>query len=248
MTLITSIELADLIVKLEVAKLNPMGSDLSGNNNGLFKNSSHIASLFAFSSSANSFLVSSFSFSPVSYTHLDVYKRQNLLKCLETETPEETILDYVLSDKWTEARIKKFVSTQIRAPEVVAKLTDIITSELNKRTWSKSGLLTIWLKWLFTFRNTELNSMKNKHTKKNIKHLKSSLKTSSDTLPILLGIQGKLEMLKNQANLRKYLQELKIQDEEVNAEAEIIDEEQLIDGNGEESHSNSEIFVDATEF
>ncbi|CCC72197.1 hypothetical protein NCAS_0J02180 [Naumovozyma castellii] len=173
---------------------------------------------------------------------------ENLLKCLETETPEETILDYVLSDKWTEARIKKFVSTQIRAPEVVAKLTDIITSELNKRTWSKSGLLTIWLKWLFTFRNTELNSMKNKHTKKNIKHLKSSLKTSSDTLPILLGIQGKLEMLKNQANLRKYLQELKIQDEEVNAEAEIIDEEQLIDGNGEESHSNSEIFVDATEF
>lgn len=144
---------------------------------------------------------------------------------LEANSTE--ILDDLMSGSWTEPEIKKFILTKINTVDHLSKIFLTISKSITQNPWNEENLLPLWLKWLLTLKSGELNSIKDKHTKKNCKHLKSALRSSEEILPVLLGIQGRLEMLRRQAKLREDLAQLSMQEGE-DDEIEVIEHSNVI--------------------
>lgn len=132
-----------------------------------------------------------------------------------------------MSGSWTEPEIKKFILTKINTVDHLSKIFLTISKSITQNPWNEENLLPLWLKWLLTLKSGELNSIKDKHTKKNCKHLKSALRSSEEILPVLLGIQGRLEMLRRQAKLREDLAQLSMQEGE-DDEIEVIEHSNVI--------------------
>ncbi|EDO16049.1 hypothetical protein Kpol_1067p21 [Vanderwaltozyma polyspora DSM 70294] len=178
---------------------------------------------------------------------------QDLLEKLENNAPKDEILAQLVSSNWVEDRIKNFIDKYLISPEVTSQLCEVIVSTLQKNPWVNEDSLLIWLEWIILWRGAHLNSSKVKHVSKQIKQLKSSLRSSGETLPMLLSMQGRLEMLKTQAILRKELAELNIEDEYNNEfetieqgeghDAMVENEDSLTYANGE-----SDAFYDASAF
>ncbi|QHS73832.1 Utp9p [Saccharomyces paradoxus] len=179
---------------------------------------------------------------------------------LEANSTE--ILDDLMSGSWTEPEIKKFILTKINTVDHLSKIFLTISKSITQNPWNEQDLLPLWLKWLLTLKSGELNSIKDKQTKKNCKHLKSALKSSEEILPVLLGIQGRLEMLRRQAKLREDLAQLTMQDRE-DDEIEVIEHSNVINNSLQDQASpvekpeqdsivyangESDEFVDASEY
>ncbi|EJS43368.1 utp9p [Saccharomyces arboricola H-6] len=185
-----------------------------------------------------------------------------LLSHLESDSTE--ILDDLVSESWTEPEIKKFIVTKVNSMEHLSRIFSTISEAITQNPWNEQDLLPLWLKWLLTLKSGDLNSIKDKHTKKNVKHLKSALRSSEEILPVLLGIQGRLEMLRRQVKLREDLVELTMQDQEgEDDEVEVIEHSNVINnplqdqtssvGNHEQdsivyANGESDEFVDASEY
>ena len=178
---------------------------------------------------------------------------QSLLEKLEDNASREEILENILSEGWIQERIKKFISSSLTSNDATALLFDIIATKLHKNPWDENESILIWLEWLLTWKNVQLNSTKAKQVSKQIKQLKASLRSSSETLPILLGMQGRLAMLKGQDTLRRELAQLNVADE-FNNDQETIEEGENNNAVNEAEDSltyvngESDAFFDASEF
>ncbi|CAI4064164.1 hypothetical protein SKDZ_08G2420 [Saccharomyces kudriavzevii ZP591] len=185
-----------------------------------------------------------------------------LLSHLESNSTE--ILDHLMSESWTEAEIKKFIITKINSLNHLSRIFVTVSEQITQNPWSEQDLLPLWLKWVLTLKSGDLNSIKDKQTRKNFKHLKSALRSSEETLPVLLGIQGRLEMLRRQAKLREDLAQLTMQDQEgENEDIEVIEHSNVINNPLQDQTSSvekpeqdsivyangeSDEFVDASEY
>ncbi|AET39935.1 Utp9p Ecym_5160 [Eremothecium cymbalariae DBVPG len=137
---------------------------------------------------------------------------QSLIDALVNDSDEHTIIDILSSEKWTESRIKDFIRTQLSS-EWCNKIFGIVCSQLKHDVWSSNKALLLMLKWLLTLRSSEIDALQTNNDK-SIKKTRAALKSCSDTFPILLSIQGALEMLKAQAKLRQDLTHLSLEEED----------------------------------
>lgn len=179
-----------------------------------------------------------------------------LISLIESRGSDADILANITSvTTWTDSRITRFITNHITTESISTFLLKCIINDLQKHIYQETSILNTWLKWLLVLSNVP-NSFKNdKENKKILKHFKHSLKTSSESLPILLGIQGRLEMLIRQANLREELNNLSIEDEKdaTVPENELIEEGEAqydVEGKDEEENityvnGESDVFVDA---
>lgn len=172
-----------------------------------------------------------------------------LLAALENKLSENEILDLLTSDRWNEQRIIKFISTKVNTDDILTLLFNIISNELKRNVWNDVDSLTCWMKWLVTQKNIPYQVKHDKNMRKDYKHMKAALKSSSETLPVLLGMQGRLEMLIRQAKLREELANLALEDD--SKDVNVIENGEG-EGEGEDAISylngESDVFVDASEF
>ncbi|CCE65382.1 hypothetical protein TPHA_0L00250 [Tetrapisispora phaffii CBS 4417] len=176
-----------------------------------------------------------------------------LIILLDTDGKNDEILSNITSESWNRDRINKFIKIRLTADSQILKLFNLLSDIVENNIWNIDDRILTWLEWLLTLKSSYLNSSKSKQVAKKLKHFKVSLKTSAETLPILIGIQGKLEMLKRQALLRKELTQLKLENDkneivnidegETNVKDKDDSEDNITYVNGE-----SDAFFDASEF
>lgn len=150
-----------------------------------------------------------------------------LISLIESRGSEAEVINNLTSlSTWNDTRISWFISNYVTSESIATFLFKCITNELQKRIYEETALLNTWLKWLLTIVNIPNSFKHDKVNKKTLKHFKSSLKTSSESLPILLGIQGKLEMLIRQAKLREELYHLSLEEKNLsdNPDNAVIEE------------------------
>ncbi|SMN21986.1 similar to Saccharomyces cerevisiae YHR196W UTP9 Nucleolar protein [Maudiozyma saulgeensis] len=170
----------------------------------------------------------------------------------------EPVISLLISPSWNEQRIINFINTQLTSENLVGSVLNKIITELQHDVWAKDNTLCLWVKWIMMLKNVPHSTIFDKKPKKNMKHLKSALKSSSETLPTLLGIQGRLDLLNKQATLRQELAMLSIDDGtaavaidqgedtnniEIGDAISNEDEDNLVYVNGE-----NDVFVDASDF
>lgn len=162
---------------------------------------------------------------------------QELLTAL-IEGEDKEIIEILNLPTWSSDRISNFLNNKIEENDQAMRLYQLVADEIEKDPWSDNATLPVWLKWILLIKGKDMNISNDKKTRKQTRHLKSALRTSSTTLPILLGIQGRLEMLKTQAKLRKELAGIQLeQDDSTTTENNIT----YADG-------ESDSFVDAAEY
>lgn len=159
------------------------------------------------------------------------------------------ILAGISAETWTEQRIKSFIVFHVNNKERARLIFEAISSNFQHEISNSESSLAEWLKWILTLRN---DCVENRHMKKHTKQLRSSLKNSGESLSTLLGIQGRLEMLRNQAQLREDLARLDVTEDYDKIDAVNHEEDAAEDGeNQDESISyvngESDTFVDAAE-
>lgn len=166
----------------------------------------------------------------------DKISEQLITALIEGEDNEITSI--LALETWSPERISNFVNNKLDDQDQTIRLYSLLANEIEQNVWDTNPISSNWLKWLMLYKGAELDSVNDKKVRKQTRHLKSALRTSSTTLPVLLGIQGRLEMLKTQAQLRKELAELTLEQEETEVSEKNIT---YIDGEGDN-------FVDAPEF
>ncbi|SSD61984.1 uncharacterized protein SCODWIG_03745 [Saccharomycodes ludwigii] len=194
-------------------------------------------------------------------------KLTELLENYTGKDDDNEILVSTKSDKWNEDLIRHYLIKNTNTG-FLGKLYEILSGKITESPWSFDNTMHCkWLKWILILFNiddymSKANSMsaanKKKHfnnaTLKSKRQLKSSLKNTTATLPLLLSIQGKLEMLISQAELRQEMGDLIVNDKSKdngNKKANIDEEldnntEEIAYVNGEENDEDVEKhFVDA---
>lgn len=169
---------------------------------------------------------------------------QSLIESLDKED-ERVILERISSSNWTEQRIKSFIVFHVQTQDRARLIFEVVSSNFQGEVWKKDSVPAEWLKWILTLRGDRLD---NRHTRKHTKQLRSALRISGDSLPTLIGIQGRLEMLKNQAQLREDLSKLAVA-EGGNKEDNVSHDDPVEEHDDSISYVNgeSDTFVDATE-
>ncbi|SCV99342.1 LAFE_0A01068g1_1 [Lachancea fermentati] len=171
---------------------------------------------------------------------------ETLLQALDDNTSPQNIEKILESDKWTEEQIKQVVSKKL-SDDSAYFIFDIVIKQVAQNTWSFNSNLNHWLKWLLTIRDLDFSTNKtpSRNASKNIKHIRSSLRACRDTFPVLLSMQGKLEMLREQSSLRQELSKINIESDKEDAPVQNGEEEEndilYVNGEGDE-------YVDALEY
>lgn len=96
---------------------------------------------------------------------------------------------------------------------------------------SKHDSLSIWLKWLLLIHGGTLATQYNQH--ETLVKLRSELTKGMDLVPKLLSLQGRLQLLKSQAELRKSMEEEKDDEVEHTYNETTLAEETIEYANGE---------------
>ncbi|AAS50702.2 ABL069Cp [Eremothecium gossypii ATCC 10895] len=135
---------------------------------------------------------------------------QALIHALATTLDEKVVTELLISNTWSEDRIKEFVHMHL-LPSRSNELFVIVSQLLASDVWAESSAIRWWFKWLLRLRAPHLDALQPRGNKE-IKALRANLKASSDSLPILLSMQGALEMLRAQAKLRQELSQVALED------------------------------------
>lgn len=98
-----------------------------------------------------------------------------------------------------EANIKETVQSLGSSNAPAITLFEIVSKAVSSNP-SKGSSLSIWLKWILITRGGFIS--KQSSQKKNLKNLKTNLDEGMKLLPRLLALQGRLQLLKSQAELR----------------------------------------------
>lgn len=163
---------------------------------------------------------------------------QKLITALgEANMNSELILEILLQQPWSDNNIQLFVRDDLNE-DSTNKLFEVLAQHISANVDS-AGQASVWLKWLLTLRRSQIKVI-NSNTNKMTKRLRSSLRTSSESLSTLLSIQGKLEMLSGQSFLRKQLASMQINGKDVNEiqDREQEDEQEFVYENGEADDLN----------
>lgn len=178
-----------------------------------------------------------------------------LISLIEERGPQkDVIVNLTSADTWNDSRITWFITDYVTTESIATFLFKCITKELQSHVYEETTLLNTWLRWLLILVNIPNSFKQDKENKKTLKHFRSLLKGSNDSLPILLGIQGRLDMLIRQAKLREELNNLSIEDEKANGsnDADLIEKDEAQNENEDEENmvyvnGETDVFVDAQE-
>ncbi|AMD20955.1 HEL326Wp [Eremothecium sinecaudum] len=154
---------------------------------------------------------------------------QQLIDALTGNVQNSTLIDIICIEKWSETNIKELIRTEL-SHDACNTLYNAIAEFLAKDVWHTNPRLHWWLNWLLILRSTHIEAL-NSHNK-TTKRLKSSLKSCSEAFPVLLSIQGALEMLKAQAKLRHDLAQMTLKEQDPIA-TETMQENEVLYVNGE---------------
>nr|CAO98810.1 nucleolar protein [Nakaseomyces delphensis] len=154
------------------------------------------------------------------------------------EGGDNEIISILELNTWTQERISNFISSKLDDKSQTIRLYSVVANKIEQNIWDTNPIPSNWLKLLMFYKGSELDLTTDKKIWRQTKHLKSALRASTSALPVLLGIQGRLELLKTQAQLRKELSELSMEQEETDVSEKNIS---YVDGEGDN-------FVDAAEF
>lgn len=184
----------------------------------------------------------------------ELYASKTLLELLDRPVPQQNhkIVEIALSDAWSESKIQAFVSAPFVNKQHGTRLISILSSQLEDNIWDSNPRLSMWIRWFFVVQKVNLKD--SKEAKKSIKHIKSALKPSVSALPVLLGMQGRLEMLQKHIELRDDLSQLSVKESENILEKENQYKDQLEDnskGNTDSTlyiNGENDEFVDAPEY
>ncbi|CUM45567.1 unnamed protein product [Debaryomyces fabryi] len=130
----------------------------------------------------------------------------------------------------------KLFSTSESSSDLITKLFEIISKEVASQP-SKNSALSIWLKWLLLVHGGSIAKQPEQYD--NLKTLQAGLTEGMKLMPRLLGLQGRLQLLKSQTQLRNNLNNMNIEsdDEEDKEISNIIvnndDSENVTIANGE---------------
>ena len=130
----------------------------------------------------------------------------------------------------------KLFSTSESSSALITKLFEIISKEVASQP-SKNSALSVWLKWLLLVHGGFIAKQPDQHD--NLKTLQTGLTEGMKLMPRLLGLQGRLQLLKSQTQLRDNLNNMSIEsdDEEDKELTDIMvnndDSENITIANGE---------------
>ncbi|CEP60974.1 Utp9p LALA0_S02e03928g [Lachancea lanzarotensis] len=165
------------------------------------------------------------------------------LQALEAGNDPNEILRILESESWTEAQIKEIVDLELSETHI-KKLFPILSRTIAQNPLSTNSNSTYWLKWMLTLSPNKVCPADNRSAQKGLKQIRSSLRPSADSYPLLLSIKGKLDMLSEQAKLRQEFTSLSMSTNGSNDKNEELFEEQepvYINGEGDE-------YVDAVDY
>ncbi|KAF5093294.1 hypothetical protein D0Z00_004130 [Geotrichum galactomycetum] len=151
------------------------------------------------------------------------------------KTADDSLLDTCLSHRVSE----EFVQIAVRkldrdlAAVLVAKLTDRINHQPT-RIFS----LTIWIKWVLLTYGGYLLTLP--EMVQSMILFKSLLTSKMSVLPKLLGLQGRLDMLKSQMSLRKDAEKVEPQPNQEEDEEEEQEDDAVLIVNGEEDFDDDD--------
>ncbi|CAB4256502.1 similar to Saccharomyces cerevisiae YHR196W UTP9 Nucleolar protein, component of the small subunit (SSU) processome containing the U3 snoRNA that is involved in processing of pre-18S rRNA [Maudiozyma barnettii] len=184
-----------------------------------------------------------------------------LIKALSKENDKSdgmSVISLLTSPSWDEQRIINCINTQLTSESLIGSVLNKIIAELQNNVWTEDNTLHLWVKWIVMLKNIPHSTIYDKKPKKNMKHFKSALKSSSETLPTLLGIQGRLDLLNKQATLRQELAMLSLDDGTSEVAIEQGEDTNNIEAGGAVSNEDednmvyvngeNDVFVDASDF
>lgn len=161
---------------------------------------------------------------------------QQLLNLLEITGNSEDLINILVSENWTEDRIKSFVKINLNE-KLCETLFNTLSNELINNAWTNNTNIHTWLKWILSLRSSQIGELSS-HNNKKVKQLKSSLRISGGAFRTLLSLQGKLDMLKSQVNLRNEFSHITLDESNVSEVTEETNEKEndivYINGEGEE--------------
>lgn len=170
----------------------------------------------------------------VNKLYKDLIKLLNVSK----KTTEEKVISLCSSNNDND-NIKetiKLFSTSESSSALITKLFEIISKEVASQP-SKNSALSVWLKWLLLVHGGFIAKLPDQHD--NLKTLQTGLTEGMKLMPRLLGLQGRLQLLKSQTQLRDNLNNMNIEsdDEEDKEVTDIMvnndDSENITIANGE---------------
>lgn len=170
----------------------------------------------------------------VNKLYKDLIKLLNVSK----KTTEEKVIRLCSSNN-DDDNIKetiKLFSTSESSSALITKLFEIISKEVASQP-SKNSALSVWLKWLLLVHGGFIAKQPDQHD--NLKTLQRGLTEGMKLMPRLLGLQGRLQLLKSQTQLRDNLNNMNIEsdDEEDKELTDIMvnndDSENITIANGE---------------
>ncbi|KAK6459786.1 component of small subunit processosome [Scheffersomyces xylosifermentans] len=135
--------------------------------------------------------------------------------------------------------IKNFATSSSESSELILHLFEIVSNEVAKDP-AKNTSLSVWLKWILLAHGGAI--AKEPQQFENLKTLQSGLNNGIKLLPHLLALQGRLQLLKSQAQLRNSIASLDINSvqNEITEDNEEDEEEDIVYANGENDEDESE--------
>ena len=163
-------------------------------------------------------------------------------------TEDDVVMKLVINQVWTDELAKEFIVKRFDVEEKDEKSKDnllfIFYEKLSKHItmnpWQNNKNSTLFIKWILTLNNVFVSKKISQTINKTNKSLERSLEQSCETLPSLISIQGKLEMLIAQEELRIEMAEIlsdEDDDDEVNSKNKdvAIEEDDNEEGAGVEN-------------
>lgn len=148
-----------------------------------------------------------------------------------------TLSDKQLLEICLEEKDAQMIKTSIvkLQPSLAASLLEHLASTM-ARSQNRSTALTQWIRWVVIIHGAYLVSLPN--LLKTLSGLHSTLSARATTLPRLLALQGRLDLLEEQFNIRNELAAAAADDDVDEPEA-YYDEEEALIVNGEEANDSS---------
>ena len=180
---------------------------------------------------------------------------EELLKAIKKNTADfssnDVVMKLVINQIWTEELVKEFIISKLDQDEpedekhsekktsknkdknsLIFFFYEKLSKHISSNPWQNNKNSCLFIKWILTMTNVFVSKKISPTINKTNKLLEKNLSQSTDTLSSLLSVQGKLEMLIAQEELRLEMGEL-LSDED-DFENDVIEEdEQSLENNSE---------------
>ncbi|XBW36036.1 hypothetical protein QEN19_001611 [Hanseniaspora menglaensis] len=144
---------------------------------------------------------------------------------------DDIVMKLVINQVWTDDLTKEFIVTRFDSQDdedsfndtLIFSFYEKLSKHISANPWQNNKNSTLFIKWILTLNNVFVSKKISASINKTNKALEKSLEQSVETLPSLLSIQGKLEMLIAQEELRIEMGEIisEVDDEEQDLNSEI---------------------------